>query len=26
VYDRLYGLFNRAYDAFEPLFDELAEF
>jgi xylulokinase len=26
VYDRLYGVFNRAYDAFEPLFDELAEF
>ena len=26
VYDRLYGVFNRAYQAFEPLFDELAEF
>ena len=25
VYDRLYGVFNRAYDAFEPLFAELAE-
>ena len=26
LYDRLYGVFNRAYQAFEPLFDELAEF
>ncbi len=26
LYDRLYAVFNRAYDAFEPLFDELAEF
>jgi len=26
VYDRLYAVFNRAYAAFEPLFDELAEF
>jgi xylulokinase len=26
VYDRLYGAFNRAYQAFELLFDELAEF
>ena len=26
MYDRLYGVFNPAYEAFEPLFDELAEF
>ena len=26
LYDRLYEVFNRAYQAFEPLFDELAEF
>ncbi len=26
LYDRLYAVFNRAYEAFEPLFDELAEF
>jgi xylulokinase len=24
TYDRLYGIFNRAYDAFVPLYDELA--
>jgi xylulokinase len=26
LYDRLYHVFNRAYEAFEPLFDELATF
>lgn len=26
VYDRLYGIFNRAYDAFEPLYRDLADF
>ena len=26
VYDRLYGTFNRCYEALAPLYDELAEF
>jgi xylulokinase len=26
LYDRLYAVFNRAYELIEPLFDELAEF
>jgi len=26
LYEKLYGIFNRAYDAFEPLFTEIASF
>ena len=26
LYDRLYGIFNRAYEAFVPLYEELADF